>query len=191
MLYACDKFLGMPEQERYDFVKKKSLCHNCLSNSHRTLDCRKRPCRKCKKRHNTLLHFTRKNQETENDSLPSTSASLVSVHAQSPSQVVLGTAIIEIQNSKGRFIPCRALLDSCSKCNSIKEKLASRLGLCRTKIDLKLQGVENLQTSIKHMTSARVKSRINETTFDMSFLIFQEISGQMPGSGSKTISDST
>ena len=126
------------------------------------------------------MHFTRKNQETENDSLPSTSASLVSVHAQSPSQVVLGTAIIEIQNSKGRFIPCRALLDSCSQCNSITEKLASRLGLCRKKIDLKLQGVENLQTSIKHMTSAKVKSRINETTFDMSFLIFQEISGQMP-----------
>ena len=57
MLYSCNQFLDLSEQARYEFVKKASICHNCFSGTHRTIECRKSPCRKCKKRHNVLLHF--------------------------------------------------------------------------------------------------------------------------------------
>ena len=75
--------------------------------------------------------------------------------------------MVKIQNSKGRFIPCRALLDSYSQCNSITEKFASVLGLCRTKIELKLQGVENLQTSI--LTSQNHQSKLLKEVFYLKF----------------------
>ena len=97
-----------------------------------------------------------------------------------PTHIILGTALVEIQDSKGRYHSCRALLDSCSQCNSITDKFASSLGLNKRRLDIKLKGVENLTTTINYSTSTKIKSRVNDISFEVSFLIFKEISGQMP-----------
>ena len=61
-------------------------------------------------------------REFPEGSKPSTSNSatmLLSFQTQSTSQVILGTAIVDILNSRGEYQSCCAVLDSCSQCNSI------------------------------------------------------------------------
>ena len=44
-------------EEKRALLKEKGLCFNCLLFGHRVSQCRvKMVCRKCSKRHNTLLH---------------------------------------------------------------------------------------------------------------------------------------
>ena len=54
-VFACLKEKPLHEVERV--VREKKLCYNCLSNEHGFADCSsKQTCKKCQKRHNTLLH---------------------------------------------------------------------------------------------------------------------------------------
>ena len=179
MLYACTQFVDMPIQKMYEFVKKAAICHNCFYFNHRTIDCRKSPCRKCQKRQDSLLHFNSEIKEQETSS-SLTSTVLVSYHSQLPAQVVLGTELVEILDRKGQYRPCRALLDSCSQCNCITNRFASFLGLSKKRLDIQLNGVDNLSTKFIYSTSNKVKSRLNRNYTNMSFLIFNEISIQMP-----------
>ena len=104
----------------------------------------------------------------------------MSFQTQSTTQVILGTAIVDILNSKGEYHSCHALLDSCSQCNTMTEKLANALGLQRKRVDIQLKGVQNLQSNVKHVTSAQIKSRYTEIEISLSCLIFKEFSEAMP-----------
>ena len=179
-LWSCSEFLDFSPQERYEFIKKKNLCHNCFNQNHRTIDCRKGPCRKCQKRHNVLLHFEKQAPEKAVASSSQSATSLVSFQSHRPARVILGTAIVKILDCNGQYRVCRALLDSCSQCNSITEKFASALGLKRKKVEVKLKGVENLEAIIEFCISTSIKSRINDVKFDLSFLVFKEIASRMP-----------
>ncbi|XP_033222821.1 uncharacterized protein LOC117176677 [Belonocnema kinseyi] len=57
-LFKCSKFLALTVEERIKVVKDAHLCFNCLRN-HKARDCKFGTCKKCGKRHNTLLHFTK------------------------------------------------------------------------------------------------------------------------------------
>ena len=55
-VYSCLK--DKPWKEIYKIVKEKKLCFNCLSDKHGLAACTsERRCRKCEKKHNTLLHL--------------------------------------------------------------------------------------------------------------------------------------
>lgn len=106
------------------------------------------------------MHFKNENlnqSESKVESPASTTTSLISYQGKLQSQVVLGTAVVDILDSIGKYYPCRALLDSCSQCNSITQRLANSLGLSKKKTDIKLKGVENLNSGIKFMTSYKNK----------------------------------
>ncbi|XP_047988416.1 uncharacterized protein LOC125228022 [Leguminivora glycinivorella] len=64
-IYQCKQFGSMTPQGRQDFVQNNKLCFNCLMPTHSVLKCRlTTSCRKCGRRHHTLLHFDRDdNQE--------------------------------------------------------------------------------------------------------------------------------
>ena len=179
-LLSCPLFKGMSPKQRYAEVKKASLCHNCIKGFHRTVDCRAKTCEKCHRPHHVLLHFEKDLSEDSTPSCSNSATTLVSFQTQTNSQVVLGTAIINILNSKGEYQSCRALLDSCSQCNSITESLAESLGLTKQRVDIKLKGVQNLHSNVKHITLARIKSRYTNVEIDLSCLIFKEISEPMP-----------
>lgn len=55
-LYACQKFLDLNLDSRLKFATDSKLCTNCLRSSHALVNCRFGPCRKCDKKHNSLLH---------------------------------------------------------------------------------------------------------------------------------------
>lgn len=56
-IYNCKELLALPERSRFKKVKELQLCLNCLKKAHRASDCRKGGCKKCGKKHNSLLHF--------------------------------------------------------------------------------------------------------------------------------------
>ncbi|XP_043469426.1 uncharacterized protein LOC122503070 [Leptopilina heterotoma] len=165
----------MSTQERYDFVKKAAICHNCFLQNHRTIDCRKQPCQKCKK---DIIHFYTLNPKFKQKQIATPQSHVQ--QPKSPSHVILGTAVVEILDKNGQYHKCRALLDCCSQCNSITDKFATILGLRKKPVNFQLNGVENLQTKIKYSTSTTIKSCFSNIKREMSFLVFSEISSQMP-----------
>lgn len=64
-IYACNNFLKLSPHDRQAQAKRASLCLNCLRSGHRVDECRLTSCRKCKGRHNTLLHFNSKSKESK------------------------------------------------------------------------------------------------------------------------------
>ena len=180
-LSSCSSFHEMTPHERYIEVKKTSLCHNCLNGGHRTIDCRLSTCKKCQKRHNILLHFEKETSDNSHSSKSESTTQLLSCRqSQVASQVILGTAIVDILNNKGKFQPCRVLLDSCSQCNSITEKCALSLGLKKKGVDIQLKGAQNVASKVNYSTVATIKSRYTDAEINLSCLIFKEISDQMP-----------
>nr|XP_029736215.1 uncharacterized protein LOC115270984 [Aedes albopictus] len=56
-LYHCPDFQKLSEQQRFEFVKVKKLCANCLrSTDHLAKSCQSKTCNRCNKKHHTLLH---------------------------------------------------------------------------------------------------------------------------------------
>ena len=54
--FACESFASLGPRQRFELVRKKGLCINCLGN-HFKRDCTsKSVCRKCQGQHHTLLH---------------------------------------------------------------------------------------------------------------------------------------
>lgn len=53
-IYACSKFLGMNLKEKYETLKRESVCTNCLRGVHQPRGCLAGGCRKCGK--NTTLY---------------------------------------------------------------------------------------------------------------------------------------
>ncbi|XP_058827602.1 uncharacterized protein LOC131687527 [Topomyia yanbarensis] len=57
LLMRCQRFNRLSPSERQQFVKSKRLCHNCMKGDHIARNCPSNfNCRKCSRRHHTLLH---------------------------------------------------------------------------------------------------------------------------------------
>ncbi len=57
----CSNFMSKNPKERYNFIRRKGLCFNCLKSKHNVRDCpSKFSCRTCKEKHHSLLHFGEK-----------------------------------------------------------------------------------------------------------------------------------
>lgn len=52
----CTDFTNLSVTSRAQEIKELKLCFNCLYFGHRTEKCRAKPCNKCNKKHNFLLH---------------------------------------------------------------------------------------------------------------------------------------
>lgn len=58
----CESFLSKPVSTRINDIKALHLCLNCLRSNHSLENCRAGTCKKCGRRHNTLLHIERQLQ---------------------------------------------------------------------------------------------------------------------------------
>lgn len=54
-LYSCQNFLDLSAEDRFKIVKDKQLCINCMRSGHSVGTCVFGPCRKCDKKHNSLI----------------------------------------------------------------------------------------------------------------------------------------
>lgn len=53
----CESFLALTPKQRFDWARKAQICLNCLKGSHLAKDCNGGSCRRCSKKHHTLLHL--------------------------------------------------------------------------------------------------------------------------------------
>ena len=153
-------------------------------------------CRKCNKRHHTLSHIDRENQTAyDKGSISNKNLSAdtrVSITADVNTRwsykgklrnhILLATAIAEVQNKSGQYVPCRALLDSGSQSSFITDRCVQRLRLSRTQTHASIQGISNVNTATQHSVSIQLRSRHTgwHTTVDCAIL--SNITGTTPSS---------
>lgn len=75
IINSCPKFYSLSIKSRWTEIKRLNLCHNCLKGNHSVKFCKSVSCKKCHKRHHTLLHdpefyanFSRNNSDQTNAS---------------------------------------------------------------------------------------------------------------------------
>ncbi|XP_058816777.1 uncharacterized protein LOC131680072 [Topomyia yanbarensis] len=63
-IYQCPDFRKLSIGQRYELVDCNGLCNNCLrTTKHTARSCPSRNCNRCSKKHNTLLHDSRADQQ--------------------------------------------------------------------------------------------------------------------------------
>lgn len=142
---SCKKLTSLNEAEkRYELVKKSMLCFNCLSNTHKTVDCKSQmKCKKCGKRHHSLLH-KEFNPANNNEATPKNTQPTKTLISKSDAQteILLATAVVKIVNGNDSKL-LRALIDQGSQSTFITTKAANILNLRKTAEKTKIAGIGN------------------------------------------------
>ncbi|KAJ8981408.1 hypothetical protein NQ317_010347 [Molorchus minor] len=183
LLFQCPNFLKMPTNKRYSVVKTHHLCTNCLKSSHKTSDCKGISCKKCHKRHHTLLHFDNVQEDTNNASTSEeTTVQTVAGHASANANILLSTAVIKVQDKFGNYHMCRVLLDSGSQSNFITQSLVNKLQTEQLNLNIAVSGLNNSISQIRHNTNVRIMSNVNPFECTINCLIIPRITESLPAS---------
>jgi hypothetical protein len=174
----------MQRRQRLNHAKQLNLCFNCLQIFSKNDQCSQQLFRQCNKKHHTLLNIDKQSQTRDkrsrtNNSLAadtkrSTNKELrtyCSLKGQPKNHILLATAIVEVQNKFGQYIPCKALLDSASQSHFITERCVQRLRLTKTQTHAAKHGISNVNTATHHSVAIHLKSRLSDwhTTFNCAF----------------------
>jgi hypothetical protein len=152
--YTCPKVKEMSVSDRLAKVKEKRVCFNCFKRGHYTEACRSPSCRKCNRKHHTLLHYEKTYQNDNQNREPEPKAKAAEAppeespapkkdHVVSsvglvkavlgPKQVLMQSGIAKVE-SKVATSQARVLFDSGSGVNFVSKSLAHQLGLKGKKI---------------------------------------------------------
>lgn len=188
-LHACEKFLKFAVQERTDFIKSKRLCFNCFKSNHRNIHCKSSTCRKCGRKHNTLLHATEQiqtNQVPENsqetEAAGSQTAQLTTVNAANicTSNVLLPTAVVKVLDCNGKAHHMRILLDSASQLNLISRNAARQLNLPTRNQTIPVIGINKTVKKLNGATSWTIHSTNSKFNIKMDGFIIDSITTNIP-----------
>ncbi|XP_036148476.1 uncharacterized protein LOC118647531 [Monomorium pharaonis] len=150
-----------------DFASINGISRSTLA-GHRAKDCTSGGCKKCSKKHNTLLHIEASvnlQETSQGDSKSPTTTTaddkkltLTSSLSLSNSDcndfkkhAWLSTAIIKILNRDNKKVTCRALLDAGSQSNFITKSLTQRLGLKLQNVNVPVVGVNQVTSHVRDM----------------------------------------
>lgn len=190
-IYFCEAFLQLSVENRVQTVKKARLCSNCLrSTSHQAKSCTSGSCRKCHKKHNTLIHVAK----SADDSIQSNSEGSVSSGTEKTEQPIvtqclsahrslstlLSTALIHVYDSEGQVHDCRVLLDSGSQLNFITDELTNKLHLKERSAEISISGIAHGSIQAQKIVNVRIKSRLNFFNENLQCIILPKIIQQLP-----------
>ncbi|XP_037813119.1 uncharacterized protein LOC119604511 [Lucilia sericata] len=164
--FKCSFFTNMDPISRYELVKRKGLCLNCLFPNHISNNCpSSNRCQHCRVSHHTLLHREKAKQNpiaadnvTTNEGNSNCNTPTVLNVSRSRSDVVLATALVELSVASGKKMVARALLDSASQLHFITERVAQTLHLPRQKTDLDISGIGDNSIKAYYQCSLTLKS---------------------------------
>lgn len=190
-IYNCSAFLNLDIQKRILEMKNLKTCLNCLRKGHFIKECRAMNCRKCNKRHHTLLHLEQTSPDDNisiqqsNHSQSSTQetncdVSCHSVSNKNSSQILLATIVLSVKDSVGDYHRCRALLDCGSQSNFVTEELCSRLNLQKENTALIVSGISESISDIKFKSNIEIQSLRNNFQTTLSCLVLKQITGNLP-----------
>jgi hypothetical protein len=172
-MFKCDQFLNMQPRKRHNYAKEQGLCFNSLQPFVKNRTCSRQQCRTGHKRHHTLLHIANQSQAANANRLVTNNNSPVvtrgdqgaevntyhTIKGKSRHHVLLATAIVEVRDKTGQYIPCRTLLDSGSQSHFITERCLQRLRLPKTQTHTSIQGISTVNTATHHSVSLHLRSR--------------------------------
>jgi len=154
--------------------------------------CSKQTCHKCHRRHHTLLHAVKQIQAS-NDMRSTTSEppanakdttteinTYCSFKGQPQTHILLATAIVEVRNKFGQYVPCRALLDSASQSHFITERCVQLLRLTKTKTEAAIQGISDVNTATHHSLSIHMRSRHTDWHSTLDCAVLKNVTGLVP-----------
>ncbi|CAG4967203.1 unnamed protein product [Colias eurytheme] len=161
VLSECPQFIKLSTHERWDVVKKNRVCFNCLKGKHRKENCRKPPCKKCKRWHHSLLHVDYAVQERNSESVsrePIMTNAVNNVCATNMSRAYLKMVEVQVFGPKGSE-KIMALLDEGSTVTLLDSSVANRIGASGVKSKLVLQtvGEKNIVNSQSVMLNLKLK----------------------------------
>ncbi|XP_043466286.1 uncharacterized protein LOC122501086 [Leptopilina heterotoma] len=187
--FGCEKFQAMSISERRNAVQSAGLCFNCLRKGHRSSECKLSHCKKCNRKHNTLLH-TEENPKSDTPSqnlqicvqpqCETNNSPTQNLQVRVQSQVLLSTAVVYLHDKNNKQFKARVVLDSGSQSNFITEKFAEILNLDRREINIPVEGLNQLETKIKQSVSTQVKSMQTEFAAKLEFLVIPRICNSLP-----------
>ncbi|KAJ8916314.1 hypothetical protein NQ315_005009 [Exocentrus adspersus] len=176
----CEQFQKLAIPERIQKIKELRLCTNCLCAGHRYKDCKAGTCRKCNKKHSTLLHLEQAPAPTP--PTPQATSSEVSLASSTESRsVLLSTILCSVSDSSGKCHTVRAILDCGSQSNFISESLCKQLRLHKYPTNISVVGINNVASNLKYKCDMSIKSIATEFSINIScFLLSNSISERLP-----------
>lgn len=116
-----------------------------------------------------------------NNNLDNIQASVMHSQTNQHCQVYLSTAIIKIQTNSGKWITCRALLDSGSQISLLTKDLANKLQLpINSQTKYIINGVGNSPTHSSQTTTVNIASLNSNFSQDLTCVITEQISTNLP-----------
>ncbi|CAD7089767.1 unnamed protein product [Hermetia illucens] len=155
-------------------VRSNHLCRNCLKSIHYSITCVPSSCRKCSRKHKTLLHKDQRkknvtphttSESTKNKARnkpPSDKAALLTTqdNQQRGNYVLLSTTKVGLTAVNAQSLECQALLDSGSQVNLITERLVKKLVMTTSSGNLSMQGISNWKQRTQRRINVQLESRI-------------------------------
>jgi len=191
-LFKRNEFNKLQPKQCLEQAKQLRLCFNCLQSFTKDHTCSKQMCYKCHRRHHTLLHIDKQIQAS-NDTRSTTSEppanakdttpeinTYCSLKGQPQTHILLATAIVEVCNKFGQYVPCRALLDSASQSHFITERCVQLLRLTKTKTEAAIQGISDVNTATHHSVSIHMRSRHTDWHSTLDCAVLKNITGLIP-----------
>jgi hypothetical protein len=103
-----------------------------------------------------------------------------SLKGKARNHILLGTAIVEVQNKFGQYIPCTALLDSAFHSHFINERCVQCLRLTSTQTHAGTHGISNVNTATHHSVAIHLRSRLSDWHTTLNCAILNNITGVAP-----------
>ncbi|XP_028169269.1 uncharacterized protein LOC114359184 [Ostrinia furnacalis] len=206
-LAFCPGFAKETVDRRRDFVQDNNICFNCLGRSHPAKYCRiKTRCQICKRKHHSLLHSNGKfiseaSEDKEQGSSAVVSCTLTEEAGgaegnitscfsadKTGKQVLLATAVVNIEANNGTRRTVRALLDQGSQASFVTEATIQGLGLKKTKTKNVVSGLGGDKKVIINSTvNINLQSRVNpKIKFKVKAYVLRKITACLPA---KKVSD--
>ena len=139
-IWKCPRFKDMTVEERDVYVRKNGLCFNCLLSGHKVSNCNvKVSCRKCNKKHNTLLHIegsafsgssTSTHSSEQNESVLAPVASCAASSSKMSGKAFFKVVPVKVwANNVDKFVYTYAFIDEGSNVNMCSQRLVEDLNL--------------------------------------------------------------
>ena len=166
--------LQTPE-ERSKFIREKQLCFNCLG-PHSVKDCSsKGTCKRCQKRHHTILHFENRTEPTVSTKA-NTTTTTSALYANSAQQTSLLPLIKVRVSSPSGVQSVYAVLDSASDLSFVENSVLSHLN--HTVVAVEHLCIKGFGGKVTEEKSSRVKVDLitDDNTLALSFHTTQSVS---------------
>lgn len=203
-IQSCSEFLRLSIDDRSKKAMALKLCVNCLRFGHYSKVCRNSTCRKCHRKHHTLLHAE---NGTNSNSSPSDSPNIENITPSgnvAPPQkdtshippvgtgtnvfsagvvnhdVLLSTAFVSVFDINKKQHTVRILLDCGAQSSFISKSLCDKLCLPVEKTYIKVKGLNQIICTVDFKCNILIESLHYNFSENIACFVLPEITENLP-----------